>query len=105
MAAVYLFGSYAKGLQRPYSDIDICVVSDRLMNEKEKNDILMHASRKIETHIMADMPLHMKFRVFQEGKPLFVNSEKKLLETRFNVIRAYQDFRPRLERYHRRILA
>lgn len=104
VSAVYLFGSYAKGTQRPYSDIDICVITGNI-DEKTKGEILMHASRKIETHIMADLPLNIQFRVLQEGKPLCVNSKEKLLDTRFNVIRAYQDFRPRLERYWRRVLA
>ena len=104
VSAVYLFGSYAKGTQRPYSDIDICVITDGI-DEKTKGEILMHASRKIETHILSDLPLNIQFRVFQEGKPLQINSRKKFLETRFNVMRAYQDFRPRLERYWRRVLA
>lgn len=30
--SVYLFGSYAKGTTRPFSDIDICVVSPRFTN-------------------------------------------------------------------------
>jgi len=96
--AVYIFGSYSKGTQRPYSDVDLCVITENI-GFKTKDKILMHANKKIETHIFSDLPLNIQFRVFQEGKPLYVNSKKKLLDTRFNIIKAYQDFRPRLERY------
>lgn len=30
--AVYLYGSYAKGKQREWSDVDVCVVSSRFKN-------------------------------------------------------------------------
>ena len=104
VSAVYLFGSYAKGKQRPYSDIDICVITKDSVDESVRDEILIHASKTIETHILSDMPLNLQFRVFHEGKPIVINSNEKLLETRFNVMRAYQDFRPRLEKYWRRIL-
>jgi len=33
-----LYGSYAKGNFKPYSDIDVCVVSRRLARNKDKNE-------------------------------------------------------------------
>ena len=104
VSAVYLFGSYAKGTQRPYSDVDLCAITDAI-NNKRRGEILIQSSKKIETHIMADMPLNIQFRVFQEGEPLFINSNEKVLDTRLRVMKAYQDFRPRLEKYWRRALA
>ncbi len=102
--AVYLFGSYAKGTQRPYSDVDLCIMAENL-DAKTVGDILMHSSKRIETHILDALPLNIQFRVFSEGKPLFVNSGEKILEKRLAVMRLYQDFRPRLERYWRNILS
>ena len=96
--AVYLFGSYAKGTQRPYSDIDLCVITDKV-DEKTKDEILRHSKKKIEIFILDDLPLYAQFRVFMDGKPLLINSKDKLLEKRLNVGRLYRDFRPRLERY------
>ncbi len=100
VSAVYLFGSYAKGTQRPYSDIDICAITGKI-DSKTKDEIFSISSKKIETRILSELPLNIQFRVFQEGRPLKINSWEKLLETRFNVMRAYQDFRPRLEKYWR----
>lgn len=105
VAAVYLFGSHAKGTNRPYSDIDICVITDKNTTRKAKDSILAFSSRQIDTHILSDLPLYVQFRVFQEGKPLCIKSEKSFLDSRLNVIRAYQDFRPRLEKYYRGHLA
>ena len=105
VAAVYLFGSQGKGTNRPYSDTDLCVITSKNIAAKTRDSILAFSSRQIDMHILSDLPLYIQFRVFQEGKPLCINSENSLLTSRLNVIRAYQDFRPRLEKYYRRHLA
>ena len=102
--AVYLFGSYAKGNQKPYSDIDLCAITETKIGKKTRNEILSLASKKIETHILSDLPLYIQFNVFKEGKPLFVGSEENLDEIKWKTIKLYLDFQPRLERHHRRIL-
>ncbi len=102
--AVYLFGSYAKGTQKPYSDIDLCAITDQKISKKTKNEILSLANKKIETHILSDLPLYIQFSVFKEGKPLFVNSEENLDSIKWQVVRLYLDFQPRLERFRRRAL-
>src|SRR3990167_4756535 len=89
VAAVYLFGSQAKGTNRPYSDTDLCVITDKNIAAKTRDSILAFSSRQIDTHILSDLPLYIQFRVFQEGKPLCINSENSLLISRLNVIRAY----------------
>ena len=102
--AVYLFGSYARGKQKPHSDIDLCAITETRISKKTKNKILSLASKKIETHILSDLPLYIQFSVFKEGKPIFVNSEDSLNEIKWKTIRLYLDFQPRLERHYRRIL-
>jgi predicted nucleotidyltransferase len=50
--AVYLFGSYAKGESRKWSDIDVAVVSDEFKRNWEKNELtLWRIRRKIDTRI------------------------------------------------------
>ena len=105
VAAICLFGSRAKGTERPYSDYDLCVITKPKISAKTKDKILSYSSKIIDTHILADLPLYLQFRVLKEAKLLHINSEKDFLETRLQVIRKYQDFRPRLERYYRNILA
>lgn len=33
---IILYGSYAKGGYRPYSDIDVCVISDKFLRNKDR---------------------------------------------------------------------
>ena len=40
-AAIYLFGSYAKGNAEKWSDIDVAVVSDKLKRNWNKNEELL----------------------------------------------------------------
>ncbi len=53
--SVYLFGSYAKGEAREYSDIDLAVVSDnfegsRFFDKKKLNKYILKTSIDLEIH-------------------------------------------------------
>lgn len=54
VSEAYLYGSYAKGIAKPYSDIDICVVSSAfgkdLIDEMVK---LRQISRRVDDRIEA----------------------------------------------------
>lgn len=51
-SAVYLFGSYAKGQPRQWSDIDVAVVSDKLKRNRDKNEnLLWHIRRQVDSMI------------------------------------------------------
>jgi predicted nucleotidyltransferase len=51
-AAVYLFGSYVKGMAGEWSDIDVAVVSDKLKKNWNKNeDILWRYTIDIDSRI------------------------------------------------------
>lgn len=45
-ASIYLFGSYAKGKERKWSDIDVAVVSDKLKRNRDKNRFLLWQIRR-----------------------------------------------------------
>ena len=54
-AAIYLFGSYAKGRPHSWSDIDVAVISNKLEKNYERNrwllwQIRMHVDIRIEPH-------------------------------------------------------
>lgn len=54
-SAVYLFGSYAKGNAREWSDIDVAIVSDALGKNRNKKrfllwDLRMDIDTRIEPH-------------------------------------------------------
>lgn len=99
--SIYLFGSYARGREKPFSDVDICVVADRDAN---RDDILSHSSKKIDISIFHELPLTMRFRVIKEGKLLFSRDELKLHRIIVATIKSYLDFKPHILRRTERVL-
>ena len=99
--SIYLFGSYARGREKPFSDIDICVVAAK---GADRDEILSHSSKKIDISIFHDLPLSMRFRVIKEGKLLFSRDELKLHRTIVATIRSYLDFKPHIMRRTERVL-
>ncbi|NOQ29383.1 MAG: nucleotidyltransferase domain-containing protein [Methanosarcinales archaeon] len=99
--SIYLFGSYARGREKPFSDIDICVIADKHAN---RDEILSHSSKKIDISIFHDLPLSMRFRVLKEGKLLFLRDDLKLHRIIVATIKSYLDFKPHIMRRTERVL-
>jgi|LGVF01.1.fsa_nt_gb predicted nucleotidyltransferase len=99
--SIYLFGSYARGREKPFSDIDICVIADKHAN---RDKILSHSSKKIDISIFHELPLTMRFRVIKDGKLLFSRDELKLHRIIVATIRSYLDFKPHILRRTQRVL-
>ena len=99
--SIYLFGSYARGREKPFSDIDICVIADKHAN---RDEILSHSSKKIDISIFHDLPMSMRFRVIKEGKLLFSRDELKLHRIIVATIKSYLDFKPHIMRRTERVL-
>ena len=100
--AIYLFGSHASGKAKPYSDIDLCVITGR---SARKESILSHSSDKIDTTVFWDLPLNIRFRVLKEGRPLYVKDELKIHRIRVDTVLSYLDFKPLLDRHFSRFLS
>lgn len=71
---VILFGSYAKGRQRKWSDIDLCVISPRFKNAFEAMQYLW--LRRINDYGHAIEPVGFSPKDFKEGSSL-INEIKK----------------------------
>ena len=99
--SVHLFGPYARGREKPFSDIDICVIADKDAN---RDEILIHSSKKIDISIFHDLPLSMRFRVLKAGQLLFLRDELKLHRIIAATIRSYHDFKPHILRRTERAL-
>ncbi len=99
--SIHLFGSYARGMEKPFSDIDICVIADKHAN---RDEILSHSSKKIDLSIFHDLPLSMRFRVLKEGKLLFLRDDLKLHRIIVATIRSYLDFKPHILRRTEQVL-
>jgi len=102
--AVYLFGSQATGKARPYSDIDICVITGKKITKKTKLSILDPSSKRVYIHLFHELPSYIQYRVFRDGRALFVRDNDFVYELRMNTIQSYLDFKPTLDQYHEIVL-
>ena len=100
--AIYLFGSQASGRAKPYSDIDLCVITGKAAR---RECILGNSSDKIDTIIFWDLPLNIRFRVIKEGKPLYIKNRLNMHRIEVGTVLAYFDFKPLLTRHFSRFLS
>ena len=73
ISRLVLFGSYAKGTQRRYSDIDLCVISPRFRDSFEALQYLWR--KKGREHINIE-PVGFSPKDFREGSSL-INEIKR----------------------------
>lgn len=99
--AVYLFGSYATGKEKPISDIDLCVITKRDISKSKKLEILSYAGRTVEISLFFDIPISVKAKIFKEGILLFSKDKRLLADLRLAAMKEYLDFKPTLERFTR----
>ena len=83
--AVYLFGSYAEGRERPSSDIDIGVLLNKKNTNLEKNiqnTFIVELSRIIKKDIhlliLNSASEELMRQIFLKGKCILVNDKKRL---------------------------
>lgn len=97
--AIYLFGSYASGKQKPISDIDVCVIAEKNISKSKKLEILSYSGRKIEISLFYDLPVSLKAKIFREGKLLFLRNKRFLADVTLSSMKEYLDFKPTLDRF------
>lgn len=96
--AVVLFGSTARGEQKPISDVDICVLADKKISINAKDDIASFSSEKIDISIFWDLPASVRLKVLKEGKILFSRSEESFHSASVETVSEYLDFKHILDR-------
>ena len=97
--AVILFGSVARNEQKPFSDIDICIVTDRTITDEEKAELAGYSSPSVEISFFHDLPVAIRYRAIKEGKILYCRDSLALRRVMKDTIRIYLDFQPVLRRY------
>lgn len=90
--AIYLFGSVARGNTHKLSDIDICVI-------EKKGAEIIYFEEGFDIVSFWNMPLAIRFRIFKEGKALFVRDKMYIDRVKINTLREYLDFKPLIDRY------
>ena len=101
--AIYLFGSYATGRQKKYSDIDICLIT-KTQDKKENLKYYGFSSKKIDISIFDRLPLQAKYKVFKEGIILHLKDKDKIEECKRKTIEKYLEQKPFFDRQLKHLL-
>ena len=97
--AVYLFGSYAKGTNLPFSDIDICILTEKRISSTKKANIIANSSDNVDIVLFSELPVTIRYRILKEGKLLFVRNEAEIHSAAVQTLKEYLDYRPLIERF------
>ncbi len=102
--AIYLFGSYAQGLETPISDIDIGVVFSR--PERYKSDTMkaylplydiftdvFPKIKQVDIVFLQEVPLKLQYEAAIKGKVIYESSREKRFSYQEEVIKKYADLR------------
>jgi len=103
----YLYGSYAKGLQTQFSDIDIGVVLDREFKEKSFyfSRLISEIEKKTDYQINIDLKIlndaipRFLFQIVKDGIILYFKDETFKDEFELMVLNQYLDIKPLLDMF------
>lgn len=101
ITALYVFGSLAKGVLKPLSDLDFGILLSGKLTKKNRftkhlyligifSDIFH--TEEIDIVIMNDAPLHFCYNIIRSGKLLLVNNKKEFIDFHELVVKKYLDF-------------
>ena len=96
--AIYLFGSYATGKNHVNSDIDICVIAEKL-SDKDEISIIGAGYDNLDISLFNYLPITIRYRVFKEGKPLFIRDNTLIYSLKAKTLRDYIEFKPSINRF------
>ncbi|MDD1668378.1 MAG: nucleotidyltransferase domain-containing protein [Methanomicrobiales archaeon] len=102
--AMFLYGSVARGEEKPISDIDLCVITERGIPRAQRERILVHASPSLDITLFWDLPLPIRYRVLREGRLLWGEEGLALHRIRRSTLRCYREIGRMLRRHERRMI-
>jgi predicted nucleotidyltransferase len=104
----YLYGSYAKGLSHPFSDVDVGIFvegQDRKSCLDLELSLALHIDEMLDHTVQSEVrvlnlpPLVVKGRILAEGELIYSRDENTRIEFETQVRKAYFDFLPVIHRY------
>ncbi|RLF64313.1 MAG: nucleotidyltransferase domain-containing protein [Thermoplasmata archaeon] len=99
--AIILYGSYAKGKEKPLSDIDIAVI---LKDKSLEAEISSFSSNILDVVPFHRLPLYIQFEVLKYGKILFSRDKKDFMDVKRKTLKDYLEMSYLYNRMSRRIL-
>jgi len=112
-AYVLLFGSWAVGKMKSYSDIDLAVKLARLPEDpiKVMSDIKWFVEESLDKNADVDVVVLnglsdsiLKYEIYVSGKPLCVNDPVKFFDDKVNAIDEYLDYEPHFRSFFEKAL-
>jgi len=110
---VYMFGSFALGIETEKSDIDIGIVFKDNSYISKRLDIYsklykvfsdIFPKREVDIVFLNDANLSLKFEVVTTGKVIYAESINYVMDYKEKIIKEYIDFKPMLEVQNRILL-
>ncbi|WP_320045972.1 nucleotidyltransferase domain-containing protein [uncultured Ilyobacter sp.] len=94
---IYLFGSYAKNINRDESDVDIAVLLETSMEPREKFKYKMELvdllGKEVDLIDLSDANIILKHQIVTTGKNLFCRTKLEKDEFKYRVISCYYQYR------------
>lgn len=106
-----VFGSHARGGVHHHSDVDIAIgLADGCqLATMEIGDLMAQlesaAGRPVDLVLLNEAPPGLAYRIFRDGRPLFVRDRQAFSARQARAVLAYLDFKPIEEQFTRSILA
>ncbi len=98
---IYLFGSYAKNINREESDVDIAVLLETPMAPKDRYKYKMELVDLLEKEVdlidLSDVNIILKHQIVTTGKNLFYRTKLEKDEFKYGVISCYYQYREDIE--------
>lgn len=92
--AIYLFGSYASGNEKPESDVDLAILGDRSFDKKKLFDAALELGVKTnkDVHLVdfQTAPPLLKVEIISKGKILFCADGEKRLVYEMRALKEYE---------------
>lgn len=104
--SIILFGSKARGTEKDKSDIDICIIPepDVEITLKERISLNNSMPENVDISFMDELPVHIRKRVFLEGKVLYTQDMYHVLTlSKINDIE-YERYKRLTEEYHKHVM-
>jgi len=108
IVAAYVFGSVARGTDKPASDLDVGLLYDTAPQSTLENrpfrleaELGQQLERPVQLVVMNDAPVDLVHRILRDGILLFDKSPSRRIAFEVRSRNAYFDLLPILERYRR----
>ena len=102
VVAIILYGSYAKGKEKPLSDIDVAVI---LKDKSLEAEVSSFSSNVLDVVPFHRLPLYIKFEVLKHGKVLFLRDREDFMNVKKRILRDYLEMSYLYKRMQRRVLS